>query len=124
MPYAATSAAATSSLVESGLEATSVTSAPPALQRAHQVGGLGGDVEAGADAQAFEGPLHREALTDEAQDRHLPLGPLDAANTFIHQTEVGDVMGRIGSGLASRWRHRRWAASGRLGAGAWVIHSS
>ena len=102
MPYSATSAAATSSWVESGLEATRVTSAPPALQRAHEVGGLGGDVQAGADAQARERPLPLEALADEAQDRHLPLRPLDATNTFIHETEVGDVVGRIGRGLASR----------------------
>ncbi len=72
------------------------------LERTHQVGGLGGDVEAGADAQASQWLLLLEALADEPQDRHLPLSPLDTANTFIHQTEIGDIMGRIGRGLASR----------------------
>ena len=36
------------------------------LERAHQVGGLGRDVEAGADAQAVERPVALEALADEA----------------------------------------------------------
>ena len=47
-----TSAAATSSWVDSGFEAHSATSAPAGLQRHHQVGGLGRHVQARADADA------------------------------------------------------------------------
>ena len=43
------------------------------LQGLHQVGGLGGDVQAGRDAQPFERLLFRKALADQAQDRHLAL---------------------------------------------------
>ncbi len=70
------------------------------LERAHEVGRLGGDVQAGGDAQAVERLLPLEALADEAQDRHLPFRPLDTTNTFVHETEVGDIVGWIGRGLA------------------------
>ncbi len=63
------------------------------LERPHEVGGLGRDVEAGADPQAGERPLALEALADEAQDRHLALGPLDPADALGGEAEVGDVVG-------------------------------
>ena len=63
------------------------------LERAHQVGGLGRDVQARADAQAVERPLALEALADEAQDGHLALGPLDAADALGGEAEVGHVVG-------------------------------
>ena len=69
------------------------------LERPHQVGGLGRDVEARADAQAVERPVALEPLADEAQDGHLALGPFDAADAFGREAEVGDVVG----GQAS-WR--------------------
>ena len=63
------------------------------LERAHQVGRLGRDVEARPDAQAVERPLALEPLADEAQDGHLALGPLDAADALGGEAEVGDVVG-------------------------------
>ena len=63
------------------------------LERAHQVGGLGRDVEARADAQAVERPVALEALADQAQDGHLALGPLDPPDALGGQAEVGDVVG-------------------------------
>ena len=64
------------------------------LERAHQVGGLGGDVQAGPDPQTVERPLALEALADQAQDGHLALGPLDPADALGGEAEVGDVVGR------------------------------
>ena len=52
------------------------------LERAHEVGGLGGDVQAGADAHALERLLAREALADGGQHRHLHVGPLDAQHAL------------------------------------------
>ena len=69
-------------------------------ERPHEVGRLGRHVEAGGDAQALERPLAREALADEPQDRHLPLGPFDAADAFVGEAQVGDVVRRERSGLA------------------------
>ena len=94
MPYSATSAAATSSFVESGLRRGEDDVCATGLERAHQVGGLGRDVEARADAQAVERPVALEALADEAQDGHLALGPLDPADALGGEAEVGDVVGR------------------------------
>jgi hypothetical protein len=48
------------------------------LERASQVGGLARDVQARRQAVARERPLALEALADRSQDRHLPVGPLDA----------------------------------------------
>ena len=76
------------------------------LERAHQVGGLGRDVEAGADAQALERPLALEALADEAQDGHLALGPFDPPDALGGEAEVGDVVG-------GRWAWRRQVIVGR-----------
>ena len=94
MPYSATSAAATSSLVDSGFEAARYDLGAAGLERPHQVRGLGRDVEARADAQPVERPLALEALADEAQDGHLPLRPLDAADALGREAEIGDVVRR------------------------------
>ena len=111
IPYSATSAAATSSLVDSGLEAARYDLRAAGLEGPHQVRGLGRHVEAGPDAQALERPLALEALADEAQDRHLPLGPLDPPDALGREAEVGDVVGGqaavgrrvgVGSAVASR----------------------
>ena len=64
------------------------------LERAHEVGRLGRDVEAGADAQAVERPVTLETLADEAQDGHLALGPLDPTDPFGREAEVGHIVGR------------------------------
>ena len=53
-----------------------------------------------AMALTRQGLLLLETFADEAEHGHLPLGPLDAANTFIREAEVGHVVGRIGHGLA------------------------
>ena len=63
------------------------------LERPHQVGGLGRDVQARADAQAVERPVALEALADQAQDGHLALGPFDPADALGGEAEVGDVVG-------------------------------
>ena len=108
------------------MEAVSVDLGAARLERAHEVGGLGRDVEAGRDAQAFERPLALEALADEAQHGHLPLGPLDAADALVREAKVGDVMRRGVRRSGRGRRHRRWAASGgreREGRGS-VIKSS
>ena len=93
IPYSATSAAATSSLVESGLRRGQDDLGAAGLERPHQVGRLGRDVEAGADAQAVERPLALEPLADQAQDGHLALRPLDPADALGGEAEVGDVVG-------------------------------
>ena len=61
-------------------------------QRAHEVGGLGGDVQAGADAHALERLLLLEALADGAQDRHVHVGPLDAQHALGGEIDVFDVV--------------------------------
>ena len=104
------------------------------LQRAHQVGRLGGHVEAGADAQAREGLLALEALADQAQDRHLSSRPLDPADAFVGQAEVDDVVGRkLGGGgchqrsVSLRGERKRRSGPGRLGQVVptrWISRSS
>jgi hypothetical protein len=61
------------------------------LERAHQVGGLGGDVQARRDAVAGERLLPLEALPDRGQHRHLPIGPFDAAHALCGERQVLDV---------------------------------
>ena len=72
------------------------------LERAHEVGGLGRDVQARADAQARERLLALEALADQAQDGHLALGPLDAPDALLGQAEVGHVVGGQDGGVGHR----------------------
>ena len=69
------------------------------LERPHQVRGLGGDVEARPDAQAGEGLLALEPLADQAQDGHLALGPLDAADALLGEREVRHVVRDVGGGV-------------------------
>ena len=102
------------------------------LERPHQVGGLGRDVEAGADAQAVERPVALEALADEAQDGHLALGPFDPSDALGGEAEVGDVVGRgpwwrvIEASVSLRSKRRRSGAA-RSGQGEprrWTRRSS
>ena len=60
----------------------------------HEVRGLRRDVEARPDPQALERAISLEALADEAQDRHLPLRPLDPPDALRREPEIGDVMWR------------------------------
>ena len=62
------------------------------LQRAHEVGGLGGDVQAGADAHARERLLLLEPLADGPEHRHVHVGPLDAQDALGGETDVLDVV--------------------------------
>ena len=62
------------------------------LERAGQVGGLRGHVEAGRDAEALEGLLLLEPLADLGEHGHVAIGPLDALATEVGQAEVGHVM--------------------------------
>ena len=71
------------------------------LERPHQVRGLRGDMEAGGDAQPGERLLALEPLADQAEDRHLALGPLDAAPALRGEAHVRDVVaGQVGLGGA------------------------
>ena len=62
-------------------------------QGAHQVGRLGGDVEAGADPPALERSLGREPFADAGQHRHLPVRPFDLQPAGIGQAQVRHVGG-------------------------------
>ena len=100
----------------------------------HQVGRLGRDMEAGADAQAFERTLALEAFADQAQDGHLASRPLDPADALIGQAEVDDVVVRqVGRGgghqgsVSLRGEKKRRSGPGRPGHAAptrWTRRSS
>ena len=90
------------------------------LERAHQVRGLGGDVQAGRDAQALERLLAVEAGADGAQDRHVALGPLDARAALAGQIQVAHVAGHHGlvhgrGALDGQWHG--FSSGGRSGKG-------
>ncbi len=65
---------------------------PAGLEGAHQVGRLGGDVQAGGDADAGQRLFAVEPLADQPQDGHLLLGPLDFALAGVGQAQVFDIM--------------------------------
>ena len=67
-------------------------------QRADQVGGLGGDVQAGGEALAGERLLHGEALADRGEHRHVAVGPEDLAQSCVRQGQVADVVETVGGG--------------------------
>ena len=62
------------------------------LQRAHQVGRLGGHVQAGGDPVALERLLGLEPLADRGQHRHLPVGPHDALHALGRERQVLHVV--------------------------------
>ena len=74
-------------------------------ERPDEVRGLGRDVQARRHRDAVERPLGREALADEAQDRHLGVGPGDPVLARRRERRVGDgAHGRgteTGAGRAS-----------------------
>ena len=60
-------------------------------ERLHQVGRLGGHVQAGGHLHAVERLLGPEALADRAEDRHLALRPLDPRQPLRGQRRIGYV---------------------------------
>ena len=58
------------------------------VERIHQVGRLGGHMQAGGDAHAFQRAFFGKTLADQAQDRHFSLGPIDPAPTTFSQLDV------------------------------------
>ena len=58
-----------------------------------QVGGLGGDVQAGGDADALQRLVLDEVLADDLQDLHRLVGPVDALLAHIGKRQVGDIAG-------------------------------
>jgi hypothetical protein len=65
---------------------------PGGLQRDHQVGRLGGHVQAAADPQAGQRFVATESLANAAQDGHLPVGPANSAQAGFGQGHVFDVV--------------------------------
>ena len=61
------------------------------LEREHQVGGLGGDVEARADAHAGQRLGLREAVADLSEHGHERGGPLDARFAGVREGDVFHV---------------------------------
>src|SRR5262249_35484404 len=68
--------------------------------------GLGGQVQAGAEADALERLLAREALADLTEDRHRLLGPLDLEPPLGGEREILDVVLDHGVPSLSRSRAR------------------
>ena len=79
-------------------------------QRPHQVRGLGGDVQAGADSPALERPLRGESLANAGHDRHLPVSPFDLPCPRVRQTDVGDVVPDLVAHRGSRCQVSRIAS--------------
>ena len=90
---------------------------PTRLQRPHQARRLRRHVQARADDDARERPLAGEALTDRAEDGHLPVRPLDPASpdsglvaivvrlvrALDRHVDVGGLLGReLGQAHAER----------------------
>ncbi len=69
------------------------------LERARQVAGLGGDVQAGRHADALERFLFLEALADLSQDGHLALRPVYAAAAALGLGVVFDIVIAHGNSL-------------------------
>ena len=69
------------------------------LERAQQVGGLAGDVQACAEPLALERLVFGEAFADFPQHRHLPVGPFDSFAAGGGQSEIAHVVLGIGHDL-------------------------
>src|SRR6516225_4305643 len=75
------------------------------LERAQQVGGFAGDMQAGAEALALEWQLLEKTLANTPQNRHLALGPFDSFETRRRQTEIVDVIFLHGVRARAGLRH-------------------
>ncbi len=91
MPYSTTSAAATSSCVESGFEAAQPQVGAAVAQRQREVRRLRGDVQAGGHAHALEGAFCREPLADLREHGHLAGSPFDTAHAGLRERRIGDI---------------------------------
>ena len=60
-------------------------------ERGHQVGRLGGHVQAGGHLDSLERPLLVEAPPDRAEHRHLAGSPLDPGRSRRGEARIGDV---------------------------------
>ena len=56
-----------------------------------QVGGFGGHMEAGGHTQPLQGFFAGKAFPDNAENAHLPLGPLDTVYSVFSQGQVPDI---------------------------------
>ena len=88
--------AATSSWVESGLEATKHEVGAAGLEGPGQVGRLGRHVQAGRHPQARQRLLALEPLLESAEDGHVPLRPEDALEADARQGQILHVTSNDG----------------------------
>ena len=58
-----------------------------------QVGGFGGYMEAGGQAQPLQGLFPGKAFPDNPQNAHFPLSPLDTIYAVLGQGQVPDIAG-------------------------------
>ena len=65
---------------------------PARQQHPHQIGGFGGDVHGGSDANALERLLFLEALFDKVEHGHLFGCPVHAESASLRQVDVSDVV--------------------------------
>ena len=62
------------------------------LEGAHEVGGFGGDVQAGADAHAFERAFFREALADGCEHGHVAIRPEDTVEPCVREGDIFNIV--------------------------------
>src|ERR1035437_5379529 len=65
---------------------------PAGLEGPDEVCRLSGDMQASGDAPAGQRLLALEPLSDQSQNGHLALGPLDAALALAGKAKIRDVM--------------------------------
>ena len=66
------------------------------LERAHQIGCLGRNVEARTDAEPSERLLLLKTSANLAQYRHVAICPVDQAAALLRERQILDVMGNAG----------------------------
>src|ERR1700760_3840405 len=91
MPCRGARAAATSSWVDSGLEAASDTVAPPARRARTRIAVSAVTFRQAATDSPAKRWLGREPVAERGQHRHGPLGPFDPGTARVGQQRVGDV---------------------------------
>ena len=65
------------------------------LEGAHQVGGFGGDMQACADANAFQGLFAFEAFADACKYGHVAVCPQDALDARLRQAHILDIRAHV-----------------------------